>query len=93
MKWGTFDDWQAGLITFAAGIVAVGTIWQKGIRPVFRGIVEFGRKAHDLNEILDQLRPNGGTSMVDRISQIETNITTIDTRLGTIETQLERHQR
>lgn len=90
MNWGSFNDWQAGLITLAAGIVAVGTIYRKGIRPVFRGVSEFGRKAHDLNEILDQLRPNGGTSMVDRIGQIETDVTTIDKRLGAIETRLER---
>ncbi len=70
-----------GLI--AAGLIAVGVIWHKGVRPIMRFIRATVRAADaleeaipTLREIADEFKPNKGRSLVDVIHRMDTNIHT-----------------
>ena len=53
-----------GLIKLAAVVAALALIWNKAILPPIR----FGRRVEDA---LQQLKPNGGSSLRDAVDRIE----------------------
>ncbi len=70
-----------GLI--AAGLIAIGVIWHKGVRPIMRFIRATVRAADaleqavpTLREIADEFKPNSGLSLVDVIHRMDNNIHT-----------------
>ncbi len=67
----------------AAGLIAIGVIWAKGLRPIMRFIRAIVRAADaleeaipTLREIADEFKPNDGRSLVDVIHRMDTNIHT-----------------
>lgn len=66
-----------GLIKLAAVVAAVALIWNKVILPPIR----FGRRVEDA---LQQLKPNGGSSLRDAVDRIEGRVTSIEDRLESI---------
>lgn len=70
------------LAAFAGGLTALGVIWTKGVRPLYR----FFRRVEEVhslitddlpvfidstNSVLKQLQPNSGSSMFDRVARTE----------------------
>lgn len=66
-----------GLIKLAAVVAALALIWNKAILPPIR----FGRRVEDA---LQQLKPNGGSSLRDAVDRIEGRVTSIEDRLESI---------
>lgn len=65
----------------ASAIVGCGVIWRHMIRPVVKGIEELRERYDAIPELVEkvaaidertkQLEPNGGTSLYDRLSDVE----------------------
>lgn len=72
------------LVAAASAVTAVGVLVQKWLRPMMRGIIALGRKAHALDGLSDiapavarvaaQFEPNGGESLIDRVSAVEARL-------------------
>lgn len=78
----------------AALLTALGGIWHRGVRPAYRGIRAFMRTVEAAMEIVQaQLSPNGGGSLVDRIGNIETQVTSMSARVDEDRARIEALER
>lgn len=64
---------QVGVFITIGGAVGAGAvIWQKALRPGLRATRAAYMALAAVHELIEaQLRPNGGTSLVDRVGRIE----------------------
>jgi hypothetical protein len=70
--------WWQTLITVAAGVTALGVIWQKGVMPVYR----FAKKMEQHVDFVEmQMSSNGGSSLRDAICRIEERVNIIEEHL------------
>lgn len=67
-------------IVFAGAVIAaLSALWRQGLRPMLRGAREFGRSATTLAAIAEQFKPNHGSSLVDRLTAIEVELSAVRT--------------
>lgn len=64
------------LLALSAVILALTTVWTKGVRPVVRILILAEKAVPLIEELVKQFRPNGGSSLGDTIRSIEESITT-----------------
>lgn len=64
----------ASLATF---LTACGVIWLKGLRPIIRHGQKVGKMFGDVEEILAEVNPNGGSSLRDSVNRIEDTLLTV----------------
>lgn len=72
------------LILWAGGITALGVIWKKAVWPFLKAVSSLSMKMHNLaddiptlQEIAFQFRPNGGDSLHDHITKIQSDVGTM----------------
>jgi len=84
-------------VVLAAFVAGIGTVWGKGIVPMWRGLKRFGQAVRKFADAMDTLfviaaefKPNGGTSLHDRLVKIEDGFVKIED--GMLVAQIDRQE-
>jgi hypothetical protein len=78
-------QWDEAIITTAAVVTAATVIWRKLIRP---SVDAFHSGAKALRWIEEQMQPNGGESIRDKIDQLTATLADLVARVAEIEAAL-----
>jgi len=81
-------NWIAYLELYGIYIVAISALipflvyaYKKGIKPVIMHIVNCYTMSQKIDQIFEEMIPNGGTSIKDKIDKIDTRLTLVGERL------------
>lgn len=85
---------QLGVIVTIGGAVGgAAVIWQKGVRPGLRATRSAYLAISAVHELIEaQLRPNGGSSVIDRLTRIEARQDETERHVSCIRNHLGAHE-
>ncbi len=75
----------------AVAATSVYTLWRRVLKPVMSGLRSLNEKAHLLVEISDQLKPNGGSTLMDQVQANAAMGIRVEAKLSEIESTLATH--
>lgn len=83
-------------LTMAGGAMAIGAsviAWLRFIRPGWRAAKRLYQGAMAVHELIEaQLRPNGGSSLVDRVAEQGTALARVEKRLESGDARFDAHE-
>lgn len=75
------ENYAVYIASISAIISGIYLIYRKVVKPVFEYVKEWRKTAIQVEKIFEELTPNGGTSVKDKIDKIDTSLTYVSERL------------
>jgi PAS domain S-box-containing protein len=78
MEWtGLIQEYATITTTISVSIAGIIFVYKKGIKPVLEAIKAYNKTVEKIDRIFEEITPNGGTSIKDKIDYIDYNVTLV----------------
>jgi len=78
---GIIQDYAIYLAAVSAIISSLIVVYRKAIKPMLKAVTHYYAAIEKIDKIFEEMRPNGGTSIKDKIDRIDHGLTFVGERL------------